>query len=110
MKIRYYLSSAGRSPVEDFILSLPEATRLEVFDAISLVDSGKVLEMPLSRNLSNIRSGLYELRFRDKAGQVRVIYFIKKQVAIYLIHGFRKKTQEISRKDLDLIIKRLKEI
>jgi len=110
VKIRYYLSSAGRSPVEDFILSLPEATRLEVFDAISLVDSGKVLEMPLSRNLSNIRPGLHELRFRDKAGQVRVIYFIKKQVAIYLIHGFRKKTQEISRKDLDLIIKRLKEI
>jgi len=110
VKIRYYLSSAGRSPVEDFILSLPEVTRLEVFDAFSLVDSGKVLEMPLSRNLSNIRPGLHELRFRDKAGQVRVIYFIKKQVAIYLIHGFRKKTQEISRKDLDLIIKRLKEI
>ncbi len=110
MKIRYYLSSSGRSPVEEFILSLPESTQLEIFDALSLLDSGKVLEMPLSRNLSSIRPGLHELRFRDKAGQVRVIYFIKKQVAIYLIHGFRKKTQEIPRKDLDIIVKRAKEI
>jgi phage-related protein len=104
------LSSSGRSPVEEFILSLPESTQLEIFDALSLLDSGKVLEMPLSRNLSSIRPGLHELRFRDKAGQVRVIYFIKKQVAIYLIHGFRKKTQEIPRKDLDIIVKRAKEI
>jgi phage-related protein len=110
VKIRYYLSSSGRSPVEEFILSLPESTQLEIFDALSLLDSGKVLEMPLSRNLSSIRPGLHELRFRDKAGQVRVIYFIKKQVAIYLIHGFRKKTQEIPRKDLDIIVKRAKEI
>jgi len=110
VKVRYYSSSAGRSPVEDFILSLPEPARLEIFDAISLLDSGKTLEMPLSRNLSSIYPGLHELRLRDKAGQIRVIYFIRKQVAIYLVHGFRKKTQEIPRKDLDLIIKRLKEI
>jgi phage-related protein len=110
VKIRYYLSQTGRNPVEEFILSLPEATRLEIFDAISLLDSGKVLEMPLGRSLSSIRPGLHELRFRDKAGQVRVIYYIKKQVAIYLIHGFRKKTQEIPRKDLDIIVKRAKEI
>jgi len=66
--------------------------------------------MPLSRNLSSIRPGLLELRFRDKAGQVRIVYFVQKQVAIYLIHGFRKKTQEIPRKELQVILKRLKEI
>ena len=110
VKIRYYKSSAGRSPVEEFIMSLPESTRLEVFDAISLLDSGKTLVMPHSKNLSSIRPGLHELRLRDKVGQVRVIYFIKKQVAIYLIHGFRKKTREIPRTELAVIIRRLKEI
>jgi phage-related protein len=110
MKVRYYLTGARRSPVEQFISSLPESTRLEVFDAISLLDSGRALEMPLSRNLSSIRPGLHELRFRDKAGQVRIIYFIEKRVAIYLVHGFRKKTQGIPRKELAVILKRLKEI
>lgn len=108
MNVRYYMTPAGRSPVEEFVLSLLESTRLEVFDAINRLDSGNSLEMPLSRNLSSIQSGLHELRFRDKAGQVRVVYFVKKQVAVYLVHGFWKKTQEIPRKELKVILKRLR--
>ena len=110
MKIRYYQTPGGRSPVEEFLLGLPEATRLEVADAIVLLESGQALEMPLSRNLASIRPGLHELRFRDKAGQVRVIYFLKKGDALYLLHAFRKKTQAIPRRELDIINKRLKEI
>jgi len=96
--------------VEDFLLGLPEATRLEVADAIVLLESGQALEMPLSRNLANIRPGLHELRFRDRSGQVRVIYYLKKGDAIYLVHAFRKKTQTIPRRELDIIHRRLKEI
>lgn len=110
MKIRYYQTPGGRSPVEEFLLALPEETRLEIADAIVLLESGHKLEMPLSRNLSGIRPGLHELRIRDKAGQARVIYYVKKGDAIYLIHGFRKKTQTIPRRELDIIYKRLKEI
>jgi len=110
MKVCFYKTSSGRSPVEDFLLDLPEATRLEVLDAVVLLETGKNLGMPLSRNLASIRSGLHELRLRDKAGQVRVIYFIKKGEAIYFIHAFRKKTQEIPRKEMDIILKRVKEI
>jgi len=110
MRIRYYETPSGKSPVEEFLLALPEETRLEVADAIVLLEGGQRLEMPLSRNLSSIRPGLHELRFRDKAGQVRVVYYIKKAEAIYLIHGFRKKTQTIPRRELDIVTKRLKEI
>ncbi len=110
MKIRYYQTSSGRRPVEDFLLGLPEATRLEVVDALLLLEGGQTLEMPLSRNLASIRTGLHELRFRDKTGQVRVIYYLKKGDAIYLVHAFRKKTQTIPRRELDVIDKRLKEI
>jgi len=110
VKIKFYLKSSGRSPVEEFLRELPETTRLEVFDAIAQLEAGKNLEMPLSKNLSGLRSGLHELRFRDKAGQVRVIYFIKRGDAIYILHAYRKKTQTISLKDMDLILKRLKEI
>ena len=110
MKVKYYLTQSGRSPVEEFILALPENTRLEIVDALTLLEGGHKLEMPLSRNLSSIRPGLHELRFRDKGGQVRVIYFFKKNEATYLVHAFRKKTQAIPQRDLDLILKRLKEV
>jgi phage-related protein len=110
MKIRYYQTPGGRSPVEDFLLALPEETRLEIADAIVLLEGGYKLEMPLSRNLSSIWPGLHELRFRDRAGQVRVIYFVKRGDAIYIVHAFRKKTQTIPRRELGIIHKRLKEI
>ena len=110
MEVKFYLTASGRSPVEEFLLTLPDSARLEVADALILLESGQKLEMPLSRSLSSIRPGLHELRFRDKVGQVRVIYFLKKGDAIYLLHAFRKKTQAISSKDIDLIIKRAKEI
>ena len=110
MKIRYYQTSGGRSPVEEFLLALPGETRLEIADAMVLLESGQKLPMPLNRNLSGIRPGLHELRIRDSAGQVRVVYYIKKGDAIYLIHAFRKKTQTIPRRELDIIDKRLKEI
>ena len=110
MKIKYYQTPSGRSPVEDFLHALPAETRLEVTDAMVLLESGQKLEMPLSRNLSGIRPGLHELRIRDKAGQVRVIYYVKKEDAIYLIHGFRKKTRAIPQRELAIITKRLKEI
>lgn len=109
-KIKYYQTSGGRSPVEEFLLALPEETRLEIADAMVLLESGQRLEMPLSRNLSRIRPGLHELRIRDRAGQVRVVYYIKKEEVIYLIHGFRKKTRAISPRELAIINKRLKEI
>jgi phage-related protein len=110
MEIKYYQTPGGRSPVEEFLLALPEETRLEIADAMVLLESGQRLEMPLSRSLSGIRPGLHELRVRDRAGQVRVIYYIKREEAIYLIHGFRKKTRTIPRRELDIIHKRLKEI
>ena len=110
MGVIFYCTASGRSPVRKFLEALPEQTRLEVFDAINLLEQGKTLSMPLSRNLSNIKPGLHELRFRDRGGQVRVIYHTKKRDGIYLIHAFRKKTQELPKQELELILKRAKEI
>lgn len=110
MKVKYYLTSSGRSPVEEFIRGLSENTRSEIADAVVLLESGQTLAMPLSRNLSSIRPGLHELRFRDKAGQVRVIYFFKKGDAVYFVHAVRKKTQTLPSQEISLILKRLKEI
>lgn len=110
MKVRYYQTPNGRSPVEAFLVGLSEAMRSEIFDALALLQAGVTLAMPLSRNLSGIRFGLHELRFRDRTGQVRVFYYLKRGDAIYLVHAFRKKTQQIPQKELDIVLKRIKEI
>ena len=98
MRAKFYLKGSGRSLVEEFIQDLSKGLQGEFFDALALLAAGHVLAMPLSRNLSSIHSGLHELRLKDRSGQVRVFYFVKRADAIYLLHAFRKKTQELPRK------------
>lgn len=110
MEIKYYLSSSGRSPVEDFLEVQSEDIRSDFVGALELLSQGKVLKMPLSRSLASIHRGLHELRLKDAKGQVRVLYFIKKREAIYLLHAFKKKSQAIPAKELKLVLKRIKEV
>jgi len=110
VKIRFYVTASGRSPVEEFLGSCSKEVQSEFVDAISLLEQGHSLSMPLSRNLSSVQRGLHELRFKDRAGQVRIFYFIKKGDAIYLLHAMKKKTQNIPASELKIIKKRLKEV
>jgi phage-related protein len=110
MKVKFYLKASGRSPVEEFLQDCSSEIRSDFFDAASLLASGQNLSMPLSRNLANIRQGLHELRFKDRSGQIRVFYFIKKGDAIYMLHAFKKKTQELPKSEVELALKRIKEI
>ena len=110
MRIKFYETTNGRSPVREFLEGQSESTRFEIFDALSLLEQGRTLSMPLSKNLASILQGLHELRFRDRVGQLRVIYYIRKSEAIYLVHAFRKKAQKLPRKEVELILKRVREI
>ena len=110
MKIKFYLTNSGRSPVEEFLAGVSRELRQDFFDAVNLLVQGQNLTLPLSRNLSSIHSGLHELRLKDKSGQVRIFYFIKRQDGIYMLHAFKKKTQELPQKEIALILKRIKEI
>jgi phage-related protein len=109
MKVKYYLSFSGRSPVEEFLADLSQEMRANFLDALVLLEDGQNLSMPLSRNLSSIHKGLHELRLKDKTGAYR-FFFIKKADAIYLVHAFKKKTQELPQKEIDVVLKRLKEV
>lgn len=110
MKVKFYLLSSGRSPVEDFLEIQSKNIRADFLDAVNLLSLGQSIAMPMSRNLSSIYPGLHELRLKDKAGQVRIFYFIRKNDAIYMVHAMRKKTQEIPKREIALILKRIKEV
>ncbi|MBT3234363.1 MAG: type II toxin-antitoxin system RelE/ParE family toxin [Bdellovibrionales bacterium] len=79
-------------------------------DAVAKLKEGLSLAMPLSRKMPSIGPQVYELRFRDMLGAYRVIYFIKKRDAIYMVHAFTKKSQKTPQKNLDLAQKRVRRI
>jgi len=95
-----------KKEIEEF----PFNIRKEILDTLMLLKLGHMLLMPLDRNLSSILPSLHELRFKDQAGQYRVVYWIKTADGIYIVHAFKKKTQKLPQKNIDLILKRIREI
>lgn len=93
-----------RKEIEDFPLSIREA----LLDAISDLSAGVLLTMPLSKKLESAGNKIFELRFKERSGIYRVIYYIKKKEAIYLVHGFQKKTQKTPKKNIEVSLQRIK--
>jgi phage-related protein len=92
------------------IQEFPISVREQLSDYLELLTIGEVLLPPASKSLSSIAKGLHELRMKDASGQYRVIYLMRSRDAIYLLHGFKKKTQHIELRVRKTIDERLKQI
>ena len=110
MQFKFYETSSGRSPVEEFLLGQSSDVQAQFANTVARLLQGEMLEFPLSRNLSSIQRGLHELRLRDRTGVFRVFYFVQLRDAIYFVHAFKKKTQKLPRNEVDLTLKRIQEI
>ena len=63
--------------------------------------------MPLCRSLGK---GLWEIRSGISDGRIARVIFAALDQHMVLLHGFVKKTQKTPKPDLELALKRLKEI
>ena len=97
--IDYYQSSAGRSPVEEFIDSLDAKSSARVARTLDLLEKfGISLGMPYAKHLEK---SLWELRIRHGRNRYRIIYFLYTVQTFVLLHGFTKKMGPVPRTDLE---------
>ena len=68
------------------------------------------LQLPLSRSMPSVGSGVHELRVGDSTKTVRVFYFVKYGGAILVFHAFEKRTQKTPPHEIEIGKKRLKEL
>jgi len=66
--------------------------------------------MPHSKPMNSIKAGVHALRVKASAGIYRVFYYTKSQDGILVFHVFTKKTQKMPISEIDIAIKRLKEM
>lgn len=92
------------------LLEWPEDVRGELADAIARLERGLLLSMPLSRPMPSIGPGVHELRFRDRAGIYRVVYWIAGAGRLWLLHAFKKKTQQTPPSAIETAKERLRRI
>lgn len=92
------------------IMDLSEELRGDLADALARLDAGQSLSMPLSRPMAVIGPGVHELRLKDRSGIYRIVYAVHSAGTVYVIHAFKKKTQAMPRRSIELSRKRLKEV
>lgn len=102
--IIYYTTSKRENPVSDFLDSLSQKQQAKVLRIIQTIKKYGVLSvLPHLKKL--IGTPLWEIRILGK-DNIRVIYLVENENLIVLLHGFIKKTQKTSQKDLSIAINR----
>ncbi|MBF0315625.1 MAG: type II toxin-antitoxin system RelE/ParE family toxin [Oligoflexia bacterium] len=104
MKLDVVVIGACEKEIKD----LPEEIRCDFLDAIARLKEGILLSMPLSRPMPSIAPGVSELRLKDRSGIYRIFYLIRKNDAIYVLHAFKKTTQETPKKNIEIAKARIK--
>lgn len=94
--------------VQSDIASLPVSLRAKYIKITNLMIAyGPNLGEPNTKYIGN---GLCELRLIAKEGIARVFYCAIVKKRIVMLHGFIKKTQKIPKKELEIALKRMKEV
>jgi phage-related protein len=52
--------------------------------------------------MPGIGNGVAEIRIAESSGAFRIIYVARLVEAVYVLHGFQRKTQRTAKRDLDL--------
>ena len=100
IQVLFYKTPAGNEPVSEWLLSLE-------LEDIKTVEYGWPIGMPVSRSLGN---GLYEVRSNISSKRIARVIFTIIDGYMILLNSFIKKTQKTPQNEIDLALKRAKEI
>jgi phage-related protein len=93
---------AGSCPCnsDKALRDFPKAARQNAGRQLERVQRG---QSPVDfKPMPEIGKGVEEIRIREDSGAFRVIYTARLPDAVYVIHAFQKKTQTISRRDIEI--------
>lgn len=103
--IVFYVEDSGNKSVNEFLSKLDSKTQARFIDSIErLRQRNTQAREPLVRHL---QGKLWELREESNTNIYRIIYFFFTGRRIVLLHGFQKKTQTTSNREIKLAEKRM---
>lgn len=105
----FYRTARGSEPVRKWLRGLSHEDKRIVGTDIATVEFGWPVGMPTCRPMAS-RSGLWEVRSSLTNNRIARVLFFVYEGQMILLHGFIKKTQQTPEDDLDLAVKRQKEV
>ena len=103
----FYEQGSGKHPVREWLHSLPEADRRLIGYDIATAEFAWPVGMPLCRSLGR---GLWEIRSNISGGRIARTIFVVIGGQMVLLHGYVKKTRKTPKADLDIALRRKKEV
>ncbi len=104
---RFYENGAGNRPVRDWIRELRDADKYTVGKDIQKVEFGWPLGRP---HCAPLGDGLWEVRSNLDSNRIARVIFCMGHGHMILLHAFIKKTQKTPQQDIDLALKRKREV
>src|SRR3989344_4579104 len=106
-KVIYYISPSGGNPVKEFLDDNLKAKvkALRIFSTIA--EYGLTSVIPHIKKLTG--TPLWEIRILGE-DSMRILYVMRKEKQILLLHAFIKKTKKTPLKEINVALVRLKEI
>ena len=105
----FYRTVSGAELVRRWLKSLPTEDRRIIGVDIATVEYGWPVGMPVCSPMTS-RRGLWEVRSTLTGGRIARVVFCMHGGRMVLLHGFVRKTQQTSDRDLDLAMKCKREI
>ena len=107
INVVFYKTPAGNEPVREWLISLEQEDKKTIGADIKTVEYGWPIGMPVSKPLAN---NLYEVRSHISSKRIARVIFIIMGNYMILLNGFIKKTQKTPINEINLALKRVKEM
>jgi phage-related protein len=104
---RFFVSATGKMPVREWILCFEASDRRELGKDIQKVEFGWPIGMPYCRPLGQ---GLWEVRSDISSGRIARTIFCILNGEMVLLNGFVKKTQKTPLQEIEIALRRKKEL
>jgi len=106
--IKFYRTSTGKCPVEDFLNSLPGKATQKITWVLSVIEELDIVPTKYFKKINN-NEDIYECRADFGGNTYRLLGFFQKGNFIVLTNGFMKKTQKTPEDEINLAISRKKD-
>jgi phage-related protein len=106
-RVIFYISSNGGTPIKEFLDARPKAKSKAIRILSNIEEFGLSSVIPHVKKLTG--TPLWEIRVLGE-DSIRILYVVRMEKKVLLLHGFIKKTNKTPAKEISLALSRLKEI
>ncbi|RPJ72321.1 MAG: type II toxin-antitoxin system RelE/ParE family toxin [Alphaproteobacteria bacterium] len=107
-QVKFYKTSSGASPIEDFLDSLPGKVAQKVTWVLSIIEELDIIPSKYFKKIESIEK-IYECRIDFGGNTYRLLGFFHSGHFVVLTNGFMKKSDKVPKAEIDLCIKRMKD-